>query len=461
MANDQVDACGIKGFVPDPPPWSRAGGNNCPNCVSNYGYAGCIGSNGLFYSTYALDQRRKAEILKYKGNSAQLSRAQQYSMASRNAFTRKKSWATQTQTYTNPNVNNLPEIQNAGGVAVALQCNQPNVLCSLTSDSDVPGPVIPLCIDESVPLYNYKLQVTPASGGTGNFNVSNLILPPAPAPTPTPTPPVANALTVSTEFNGNYSVSTDGAYTIYTFNPTTSPSGTVTPNNTFNVAYLIVGGGGSGGRGDGGLLTGGGGGAGGVIQGTQSIINLTSYNVSVGAGGVISNGGSSQFDTNIAIGGGFGGDVGIFPNSADGGNGGSGGGATSNNGGFFSIPRTGGTAVSGQGFPGGNNTTNTTLYSAGGGGASQPGGNADAFNNKGGDGLQSAITGVLVYYGGGGGGTNVSQPPNGGLGGGGSGVIPFGNGANGVGGGGGGSNNSSGTSGGSGVVILRFLTNNP
>ena len=147
-------------------PWSRAGGNNCPNCDSNYGYAAC-GNAVPPYSTYALDQRRKVEILKYKGNSAQLSQAQQYSMASRNALTRKKAWATQTQTYTNPNVNNLPETQNAG-VTVALECNQPPVRCSLTSDSDVPGPVIPLCIDESVPLYNYKMQVTYSSGGKFN-----------------------------------------------------------------------------------------------------------------------------------------------------------------------------------------------------------------------------------------------------------------------------------------------------
>jgi hypothetical protein len=162
----QYNKCGIKGFVPNPlcVTWSRAGGNNCPNCDSNYGYIACSTNPGMHYSTYALDQRRKAEILKYKINSAQLSAAQQYSMAARNAFTRKKSWATQTQTFTNPNVNNLPEIQNEG-VTVALQCNQPIVLCSLTSDSDVPGPVIPLCIDESVPLYNYKLQVTFSSGG--------------------------------------------------------------------------------------------------------------------------------------------------------------------------------------------------------------------------------------------------------------------------------------------------------
>jgi len=199
----QYNNCGIKGFVAGPPPWSRAGGNNCPNCVSNYGYADCTADNGLVYSTHALDQRRKAEILKYKSNSAQLSSAQQYSMISRNAFTRKKSWATQTQTVTNPNVDNLPEIKIAG-TTVALQCNQPLVTCSLTSDSDVPGPVIQLCIDESVPLYNYKLQVTPASGGKGvgyGYGLLNGFQPTPPTPTPTPptpTPPGARSVITST-----------------------------------------------------------------------------------------------------------------------------------------------------------------------------------------------------------------------------------------------------------------------
>jgi len=151
IGNQSTSACGGVGYVPVPARlWTRAGGNYCV---------------GAEYSTYDLDQRRKAEILKYKGNCAQLSRAQQYSMAARNALTRKKSWATQTQTYTNPNVDNLPEIQ-AAGVTMSLKCRQPALRCSLTSDSDVPGPVIPLCMDKRVPLYNYKMKVTYVSGGT-------------------------------------------------------------------------------------------------------------------------------------------------------------------------------------------------------------------------------------------------------------------------------------------------------
>jgi hypothetical protein len=165
-----IPLCGIQGFVPDPPRvWTRYNGNDCPNCASNYGYEACANAAPP-YSTYALDQRRKAEILKYKTNGAQMSKAQQYSMASRNALTRKKSWATQTQTYTNPNVDNLPETQiPIDGVlrTVSLQCsNQPAIRCSLTSGSDVPGPVIQLCFNPQIPLYNYKMQVTYPSGGT-------------------------------------------------------------------------------------------------------------------------------------------------------------------------------------------------------------------------------------------------------------------------------------------------------
>jgi hypothetical protein len=64
--------------------------------------------------------------MQYKNNSARLSKAQQYSMASRNALTHKKAWATQTQTYTNPNVDNLPEVQisiNNMLSTVSLTCN--------------------------------------------------------------------------------------------------------------------------------------------------------------------------------------------------------------------------------------------------------------------------------------------------------------------------------------------------
>jgi hypothetical protein len=212
--NKSTSACGGVGYVPNPPRlWSRANGNNCPNCASNYGYQNCsLNPNpGRVYSTYELDQRRKAEILKYKNNSSNMSKAQQYSMASRNALTRKKSWATQTQTYTNPNVDNLPEIKipiNSVFQTVSLRCNNANNKCGRTSDCDVPGPVIPLCIDASVPLYNYKPQTTYSSGS--NFESFNpfeepqsmqlpavIPTPPNPNPNPNPTPPTVVRTVIS------------------------------------------------------------------------------------------------------------------------------------------------------------------------------------------------------------------------------------------------------------------------
>ena len=109
-----------------------------------------------------LDERRKAEILKYKANSSNITKKQQYANAASNRWLtgRKRSWATQTVSYTNPNTSTLERV---GDVLV---CNNNNVSCSLTSDSNVPGKIQRLCNDPSVPLYNYKVTRTYKSGGT-------------------------------------------------------------------------------------------------------------------------------------------------------------------------------------------------------------------------------------------------------------------------------------------------------
>lgn len=109
-----------------------------------------------------LDERRKAEILKYKANSSNITKKQQYANAASNRWltSRKRSWATQTDTYTNPNTSAL---QRVGDVLV---CNNNNVSCALTSSSDVPGKIQTLCYNPTVPLYNYKVTRTYSSGGT-------------------------------------------------------------------------------------------------------------------------------------------------------------------------------------------------------------------------------------------------------------------------------------------------------
>lgn len=216
---------------------------------------------------------------------------------------------------------------------------------------------------------------------------------------------------------------------------------------TLTVDALIIGGGGSGGRG---AVSGrgGGGGAGGYIE-------LTAYDVTdvalvrIGAGGSnnpSANGGQSEFDGNIADGGGFGGNnTGV--NGGAGGSGGGGGGVGASNG-------TGGTATVGQGNDGGD--AGASNGGGGGGGASTAG--ADGVGSTpGGGGAGLAWVDGVTRAGGGGGAISGA----GGAGGGGNGATAFGSGVSGAantGSGGGGSFdfNAPGR-GGNGVVIIRYL----
>ena len=136
---------------------------NPPRLWSRFNYV-CPCSPGESCSTNyeILDERRKAEILKYKANSSNITKKQHYANAASNRWLtgRKRSWATQTVSYTNPNTSTLERV---GDVLV---CNNNNVSCSLTSDANVPGKVRPLCYNPLVPLYNYKVTRTYKSGGT-------------------------------------------------------------------------------------------------------------------------------------------------------------------------------------------------------------------------------------------------------------------------------------------------------
>jgi fibronectin-binding autotransporter adhesin len=269
---------------------------------------------------------------------------------------------------------------------------------------------------------------------------------------------------------------------------------------------LVAGGGG------GGMDMGGGGGGGGVIAGTYSFTRLTSYTLSVGAGGNgapagstpgqpgghqysirATAGGNSTIQhsggTLTAAGGGYGGSSywGYTPDYGYGGAGGSGGGASG-----YSDGNTGrgGAGTSGQGYAGGGGQGQ--YYAGGGGGAGGAGGSGRSNGSAyGGVGVENCIMGTCYYWGGGGGGASYSAwGGNGGLGGGGGGAVgtttggagynngsaggggctncwanmPGGNaGANTGGGGGGGSHynaNNNGGNGGSGMVVLKYATNN-
>ena len=254
----------------------------------------------------------------------------------------------------------------------------------------------------------------------------------------------------------------------YTYHAFTS-SGTFTPSTNLTCEALIVAGGGGGG----GAYAAGGGGAGGLLGVTaQSLTSGTGYTVTVGSYGAGSTGqyangsagNNSSFNSNIAIGGGYGAFGG--PSSVNGGNGGSGGGA-----GYTSA--SGGTPTSGQGYTGGG----TAGGGGGAGGAGAAGNGTTHIGGAGGvgssaysqwglaTGLGQNVSGTVYFAGGGGGGQDTTGGA-GGYGGGGNGSGGTNTGGDAMantGGGGGGEDSFAGGTGrggngGTGVVIIRYLS---
>ena len=210
------------------------------------------------------------------------------------------------------------------------------------------------------------------------------------------------------QVNGIISSPIQGGYTIYEFNSV--GTGTVTPNFTGNVEYLVIGGGGGGGSGDTSSY-GGGGGAGGYRTNYGGvgfpISSGTAYTVTVGNRGLFTSsdnangtqGTSSTFSTINSSGGGYG--------AGSGGNlGGSGG---SGGGGAY-IGTTGGAGNAGgyspvEGYSGGN--YNTGGQGAPGGSASSAGSNTSEVPTPGASNNIAGGSAIIYAYGGGG---NPTQP---------------------------------------------------
>ena len=293
-------------------------------------------------------------------------------------------------------------------------------------------------------------------------------------------------------------VTEDGSFKVHRFTgPGTFQVTTEAENTSDNVVdYLVVAGGGAGGMNNGGFNGGGGGGAGGTrfsattycssspLKAPAALpVSAQSYPITVGAGGVGSNGpgpskgapgNNSIFSTiTSALGGGGGSGTapGTIRNGEDGGSGGGGAGVNGSGGGTAGSGNTPSVSPA-QGSAGGAGNCGSD-HQGGGGGGFTACGQAGSAGGDGGAGLAIDITGSPVAYGGGGGGSRgapSSAPavPQGGLGGGGNGSdnpipggvpsgSPGGSGTANTGGGGGGSNaNQNGGSGGSGVVVIRY-----
>jgi hypothetical protein len=280
-------------------------------------------------------------------------------------------------------------------------------------------------------------------------------------------------------------ITTCGDYKIHSF---TGP-GTFTVTNAGNpigsstVDYLVVAGGGTGGSPGATGYESGGGGAGGLRTGTSFPISVTTFPITVGAGGVGSpsgggSGNQSIFSTITSAGGGSGGPVNTGP-SLDGAPGGSGGGS-SQGGPGVGLGGTGNTppVAPPQGNPGGQSTTPAR---GGGGGGSSTAGGGGAAPTAGIGGSGTDVTPIFGaapkpfyiadgpnagpssggIFAGGGGGSTPGQAGGPGGGANGSPGIPGYAGIANTGGGGGGITtpappSAAGGSGGSGIVLIKY-----
>ena len=252
--------------------------------------------------------------------------------------------------------------------------------------------------------------------------------------------------------------------------PTSDDDVTNEVPQSYSAEYLVVaGGGGSGGVSE---ILSGGGGAGGLLNGSTTFMELTSYTVTVGAGGAAAspgtsavNGSDSTLQTASSTITSFGGGRGATHELQDqpAGDGGSGGGGNL-------TPSSGGSGTVGQGNNGGygqNAATGETGGGGGGAGAAGSNGVAQSQAGNGGVGLDystwatATSTGDSGYYAGGGGASingNYGQGI-GGTGGGGNGktsTLPNEAGAANTGGGGGAGSSPNIGNGGSGIIIIRY-----
>lgn len=133
-----IDLC-VKPTSFPPPPWSRFT-LSCPDVTPE--------------EREQLQMRRKAETLMHVSNRFQRgsTRAQKYSYVAQGFNQRRQTYATQTDTYTDPNTKNYPVLGRS--LVLPDQCT-PRVLTFPSTSSDVPGPTVPLTYDPNVPLLNY------------------------------------------------------------------------------------------------------------------------------------------------------------------------------------------------------------------------------------------------------------------------------------------------------------------
>lgn len=97
--------------------------------------------NGIVYTQYDIDMRRKAEILKYSSNKVS---------TQTNSLTKTEKFSLLVRGFSQ----SIP-LASSNESTIQRACPNDALILTPTSSSDVPGPVIMLFDNESVPLYKY------------------------------------------------------------------------------------------------------------------------------------------------------------------------------------------------------------------------------------------------------------------------------------------------------------------
>ena len=119
---------------------------------------------------------KKGNILQYKKNSTNLTKLQKYSQLAKGyKQSRTNAYASQSQTYTNPNIQNL---NNVNGMLVPNNTNCLNIKCYPSSASNVPGNT-QLCWSNKIQtIYPRQKRIMPTSTSslaTGYKNLTSAI----------------------------------------------------------------------------------------------------------------------------------------------------------------------------------------------------------------------------------------------------------------------------------------------
>ena len=156
-------------YNPNPPrAWSRVQ-NACPFSIDDLDATSNtiimpITGKVVTSSEYsrAISEINKGNVLQYKANSSQLTKKQIYSQMAKGMWTnRNTTWATQSQSYTNPNTQSL---KRSGAINITIE--------------GVPT-TLPVTCPQPVNIVNSSLPTTSSSSGPSE--------PPLPPPPPTPT----------------------------------------------------------------------------------------------------------------------------------------------------------------------------------------------------------------------------------------------------------------------------------